>query len=170
MIEEWRSIEGFEGRYEVSNLGSVRGIGRRGANRPLKLFIGRGGYAQVGLHVLGRKVPKSKHVHTLVAAAFLGVKPDGLIVCHNNGNRLNNCVENIRYDTPKENSADMIRHGRSLPGERNHQAVMTEQRVRELRALRASDRLSFRELGKIFGISKSGARVIAIREAWAHVS
>ncbi|WP_248099523.1 HNH endonuclease signature motif containing protein [Corynebacterium kefirresidentii] len=51
-----------------------------------------------------------KKVHRLVMAAFVGPCPDGMEVCHNDGNPANNYVGNLRYDTHQANYADMFIH------------------------------------------------------------
>ena len=53
-----------------------------------------------------------KNVHILIAEAFLGPRPEGLEVCHNDGNRNNNRPDNLRYDTRSSNNLDAYDHGR----------------------------------------------------------
>lgn len=116
--EEWRPVPGHEGMYKVSSHGHVRSIDRivmrsHGAPLPLKGRIlrpaeNKHGYQQV---VLSSGQKRTVEVHTLVAAAFLGPRPDGFDVCHHDGNPRNNRVENLRYGTKGENSMDMVRHG-----------------------------------------------------------
>ena len=79
LIEEWREIEGYEGLYQVSNLGRVKSlsriaIDRRGIphyvnERILKQTFDKDGYCLVGLHKDGKI--KSGKVHRLVASAFV---------------------------------------------------------------------------------------------------
>lgn len=125
MKEEWRDIAGYEGLYQVSNLGRVRSLDRvvphaRYGHQPIKgdlLLPGknRDGYLGVGLHKNGKK--KRARVHKLVAEAFIGPCPDGMEVCHGvKGNQVNT-VANLRYDTHKNNALDRYRDGnmRSFP-------------------------------------------------------
>ena len=70
----------------------------------------RDGYAAVKLR-LNNSVSRTRLVHRLVAAAFLGPCPDGQEVLHGNGQRLDNRLENLRYGTRQENVMDTIRHG-----------------------------------------------------------
>lgn len=120
--EVWPSVVGHEETYDVSSCGRVRSISRwvpspRGngrrwvVGRILKAApSGRGRYRMVSLWTGGVQSPRK--VHHLVAEAFLGPRPDGLEVCHGDGDPTNNHLWNLRYDTRAANSADTVRHGR----------------------------------------------------------
>jgi hypothetical protein len=71
---------------------------------------GYGGYPQVSLAGSGRK-PEGHRVYNLVAAAFLGPKPPGLEVCHDDGDASNTAADNLRYDTRTANERDKQLHG-----------------------------------------------------------
>jgi hypothetical protein len=94
MMEEiWKDIKGFEGRYQVSNLGRVRSLNYRHKNitQNLKPIDDHKGYLEVRLD--------NKHVkiHRLVAMAFVeGYKP-GLVVNHLNEIRTDNRPENLQF-------------------------------------------------------------------------
>ncbi len=66
-------------------------------------------YLDVSLR-LGTNVRRHTKVHHLVAEAFIGPRPPGMVVCHNNGDPLDNRVENLRYDTQANNITDMHDH------------------------------------------------------------
>lgn len=51
---------------------------------------------------------RNRSVHVLVAEAFLGPRPDGLMVCHNDNDPTNNVVANLRYDTQSSNVLDSV--------------------------------------------------------------
>lgn len=72
-------------------------------NKPriMKQCMSTTGYPMVSLWIDGRK--KTKKTHQYIAQAWLGDRPEGMQVCHNDGVRTNNSVENLRYDTPKSN-------------------------------------------------------------------
>lgn len=121
MREEWRPIPGWEGFYEVSDLGRVRGIervssGRRQKSRVLKPTgpVGNTKYLFVRLRRKGKT--DYKPVHHFVLVAFAGPRPLGKEACHNDGDPTNNCATNLRWDTHTANMQDQVRHGtRRLP-------------------------------------------------------
>lgn len=121
MTESWKSVVGYEGIYEVSDQGRVKSLARtvkhgnggykEVPDRILKAHPDRKGYLGVSLHKGSKASRKRFTVHSLVARAFIGPRPEGLDVCHNDGDKQNNWVENLRYDTRKENILDAVRHG-----------------------------------------------------------
>lgn len=95
MSETWRPVPGFEGRYEVSNMGRVREI------RVLKTDGGGHRYSRVGID------GHTQYVHRLVALAFLGEPPSSrAVVNHKDFNTRNNSAENLEWITQTEN----VRH------------------------------------------------------------
>lgn len=111
----WRAIPGYEGRYEVSRYGDVRrlthsvmrsnGVPQRMNALTKKPQLKNSGYLYV---LFGRDMHYVAH---LVLTAFVGPRPPGKECCHNDGNKLNNAVENLRWDTRSENVRDIVRHG-----------------------------------------------------------
>ena len=81
----------------------------------------------------------SRHVHRLVLEAFLGPCPPGLICCHNDGDPANNRLSNLRWDTYKSNSEDMLRHGTRRMGSAAG-AKLDEEDVLGIRRLKAGGR------------------------------
>jgi hypothetical protein len=103
--EEWRHVAGWEGWYEISDLGRVRRVrASQGtvAGRVLKASPGSGGYLTVRLSGDGRQ--KTYMVHLLVADAFLGARPLGFEVDHVDGIKANCRLQNLEVVTPKENT------------------------------------------------------------------
>ena len=98
-IEEWKDIKGYEGLYQVSNLGRVKSLPRKYApkERILKPEIGKRGYPYVVFSY--NKERKTLKIHRLVAETFIP-NPDNLPqVNHKDENKSNNCVENLEWCT-----------------------------------------------------------------------
>ncbi len=95
--EIWRPIEGFPD-YEVSDLGRVRSLGF-GKVKILRAGVNGRGYCLVNIRIKG--VRKTKTVHRLVAAVFLGASD--LHIDHIDMVKTNNCLTNLRYCTHREN-------------------------------------------------------------------
>jgi hypothetical protein len=171
--EIWKPVVGFQG-YEVSSLGRVRSLTRyvKGKVSP-RINHGRvmklasvGRYLAVSLSTESEKVTRS--VHVLVAEAFIGPRPPGYHVCHNDGDSLNNRLSNLRYDTPANNCADMEQHGRRCRGERVPWSRLTETEVREMRRLHRSG-FGVRELSDTFNVACGTARKAIKGLSWRHV-
>ena len=100
--ELWAAVPGYEGLYEVSTEGRVRGAKRSGCTgKPLKGRVDHGGYHVVTL----TRACVSKHVrtHRLVALAFIPNPEGKRTVNHIDGDKLNNCVDNLEWATHSEN-------------------------------------------------------------------
>jgi hypothetical protein len=101
--EIWLPVVGYEGYYEVSNLGRVRSL-----RKTLKNNI-RNGYCQVGLFINGNR--KIVYVHRLVAEVFI-INPDNKPeVNHKDGIKTNNNVFNLEWATFKENNQHAFKTG-----------------------------------------------------------
>lgn len=175
--EEWRPIAWAHG-YEVSSMGRVRSLDRevaviankgeikkrsahaqRRKGRILRPWIGR--YASVT--VAGRHC----FVHRLVAEAFIGPCPQGHVVRHGPGGRLDNRPENLCYGTPAQNNgADKLRDGTISRGMRNGSARLTEAQVIAIKRRSASGE-SRASLGREFGVRPENVSHIALGRNWS---
>jgi hypothetical protein len=110
-------VLGYEGRYEISDVGRVLSRCRR---RPKLLTptIDRYGYLCVHLCQAGKS--RSRPVHQLVCEAWHGPRPDGLVVRHLDGDPLNLEPGNLKWGTPAENSQDRSLHGRDQNASKTH--------------------------------------------------
>lgn len=117
--EEWKPIPGFPD-YMVSDRGRVVSH-KRGKPKLLNPRVRTTGYRSVGLRNDPKQAnPTTLFVHRLVLAAFVGPRPEGLVIRHLDGDPSNNVLGNLQYGTPSENSQDMVRHGRHLYASRTH--------------------------------------------------
>ena len=103
MKEEWRDIKGYEGLYQVSNLGRVKSLKKRFYGLIMKVAMSDG-YVTIGLRKNGKR--KVFKMHRLVAINFIPNIHNKKIVNHINGVKYDNRLENIEWCTQKEN----VRH------------------------------------------------------------
>ena len=107
MQEIWKDIKGFEGLYQISNLGRVKSVARYSEQnhflpeKILSICHAIAGYTDVSLYKDGKRYHKKPH--RLVAEAFIP-NPNNLPeVDHIDTNKDNNCVDNLRWVTHSEN-------------------------------------------------------------------
>lgn len=176
--EEWRAVEGYEGYYEVSNQGRVRGLPReimvkgrphRLPGRERVVHLRKDGYPQVVLTRDNKKRPFK--VHVLVAAAFIGPRPEGYDVNHRNADRADNRAGNLEYVTRSENNLHAMKLGRmsipGLKGEQHPHAKLTADSVRYIRAMKGVK--TNRELAAEFGVSQAVIWRAQAGETWKSV-
>lgn len=105
--EIWKTINGFNGYYQISNAGRVRSVdriinGRKLNSKILSPFITKTGYMQVTLHADNQE--KKKYVHRLMMETFCPVdNMENLDIDHIDRNKTNNILENLRWATHKDN-------------------------------------------------------------------
>jgi len=175
-MERWKSVKGYDGLYSVSDLGRVRRnearVQRTIANGttfmqrvPARILRANGKYPSVNLCRGG--ITEARYVHELVASAFLGKRPPGLQICHEDGNSRNPRASNLRYDTPKGNAQDRHRHGTDAVGENNPTAILTEVQVRKIKRLLQN--YTIKAVAEHFGLNYSTIRSISSGDNWSHV-
>ncbi len=160
MLEQWKSVVGFEGLYEVSNKGRVRSLNKFKA-RVLKQSFNAAGYRTLTLSA--HNVIYKRYVHRLVLEAFVGPCPKGMESRHLDGNPANNTRGNLIWGTKLENRNDIVRHGRLLKGDRHPGVKLT---AAEVLAIRQSKQ---RGLAQIYGVSRSQIMRIKKGRSWRHI-
>jgi hypothetical protein len=102
MEEIWKDVVGYEGTYQVSNIGRIKSL-KFNKEKILKQPINKNGYCAVCLCFEGKQ--KLKQVQQIVAQSFLGHKPCGhkLVIDHINDIKTDNKVENLQIVTQRFN-------------------------------------------------------------------
>lgn len=116
LLDYWKPIVGFEGRYEVSVTGAVRSLPRavgnaHGTKSQRKAAMLSPGLASNGYRTVAIGRGNTRTIHSLIAEAFIGPCPNGKEVLHNDGDRQNSRLSNLRYGTRRENILDSVAHG-----------------------------------------------------------
>lgn len=132
MEERWVPIK-RNTAYEVSDLGHIRRVeaGRGARIGKILKASSNGRYLQVGLY-RSNKV-RRELVHIIVAEAFIGPRPEGCEVNHQDGCRGNNSASNLEYCTPKENMEHASRKRLLAFGSRNKSTKLTDSQVEWIR-------------------------------------
>ena len=117
-MENWKAIEGYEGYYEVSDLGRIRSLDRYietdNFRRKFEGKILKGRKDSTDHHMVSLYGPNGKRdhnakVHRLVLIHFIG--HSDLMALHRDGNPNNNRLDNLYWGTSSENTLDQVRHG-----------------------------------------------------------
>ena len=109
MNEEWKWIKGYEGLYQISNLGRLKSFHRdKSEGRIMSLANINGWYFTVILRD-GNGEYSTKRIHQLVAEHFIGEIPKGYHVHHKDGNKQNNKVSNLEVISRKEHTKETMK-------------------------------------------------------------
>jgi hypothetical protein len=166
--EKWAPADGYDGLYEVSNLGRVK----RSA-RGSRTYIGKiikphdcHGYKRVCLYKNG--LSKNVRVHKIVAVAFIGKCPSGKEINHIDGCKDNNSVSNLEYISRSENELHAIRLGllKVTRGSEKGNSILSENDVLAIRSALFSGATQ-QAIAEMFGTSRPNISSIANRRSWA---
>ncbi len=177
---EWRAVVGFEGIYEVSSLGDIRSLDRSFVNalghhvhlkgRPL---APRFRNIRYGMMIFCRDgiTKKNRTIHTVVAEAFLGPRPDGMVVNHIDGNKHNNSVENLEYVTQSQNVRHAFDNNLRVPkrGSDHYSSNLTEADIVVIRN-EFSSGIRGVDLARRYSTTNKAISNICRRKTWKHVA
>lgn len=144
-MEIWRDVVGYEGLYQVSSLGRVKSLeryvlhkksdpryGYRHRKEKILVAFERNQVGHLAVNLYKDESMSTIHVHVLVLEAFVGKCPSGEQCRHLNDIKSNNQLDNLCWGTPKENSEDSYRNGRSKRGGACKHATITDDEVLEI--------------------------------------
>lgn len=111
-----------------------------------------------------------RKAHRLVLETYVGPRPEGMQCRHINGRQANVDLDNLCWDTSKQNGWDRVQRGSTRRGEQQESAKLTEQDVLSIRAFwRGSGPHNQRNIAKMFGVSRMCINKIINRKTWRHL-
>lgn len=158
--EIWKWIKNYEGLYQISNYGRIKSFPREFEIDYKKITIrkpilNKRGYLRVTLYKnnIGEMFP----IHRLVAQTFIPNFYNKPCVNHKDGNKLNNCVENLEWATIKENNAHALEIGHHQSGVNAYNSKLTEENVKYIRQfyILGDKNFGVNALSKKFNISRA---------------
>ncbi len=174
---EWRPVVDYEGYYEVSDNGQLRTVDRnfiRTNGRSMRLQSHlctaiphhKWGYYQCSL--TDHRGRKTKMVHCLVAASFIGPRPEGHQVNHKDGDKSNNQLSNLEYVTPSQNVRHTHRVLKVQQGDGHWRSTLCARDIPTIRQLIASgEPLSV--IGRKYGVGPGAIHHIKSGHTWSHI-
>jgi hypothetical protein len=130
MKEIWKDIKGYEGLYQVSNLGKVKSLNRYITNKNNKqqyyngkMLSGNIRHGYLKLTLSKDNIQKTIPIHILVAKTFIPNPENKPEVNHIDGNKSNNCVNNLEWCTRSENELHAYRNGLAKSSLKQKEAV-----------------------------------------------
>jgi NUMOD4 motif. len=173
-MEKWKDIKGYEGLYQVSNMGNIKSLGRYVQDRgntyyikeKMKIFHAKANdYGRLQLYKNGK--PKNVYAHRLVAEAFLPNTQNKKTVNHKNGIKTDNRVENLEWATYSENNIHAIETGLNGSEQRRNckGSIAVEQYDEEMRLIARHP--SMREAERNTGVDATSIGH-GIRKGWKY--
>ena len=144
--EEWKPLLGFEGRYDISNLGRIKNIK---SNRIVKSQISPQGYLCCSLRRIGETKTCTIRINRAIAQAFIPNPYNYPVVNHKDGNKLNNSIENLEWCTYKHN----IQHSFALGLQTPNGCKLIKDDYAMIHAMRRSG-YRYREIVAAFNLDK----------------
>ena len=133
--------------YNISNKGRVTKIN---SEKLQKMSVNSHGY--VCANVKFEDGFYAKSVHRAVAYAFIGKPEEGQEVNHIDGNKENNCVDNLEWCTKKENQQHEAKVLNKRGGERNYKSTLTEKEVLEIYELCKEGKMLYTDIAKMYDV------------------
>ena len=125
------------------------------------------GYKIASISCNGKRFQKK--VHRLVLLAFVGPCPDGMQTCHQDGDRANNSLKNLRWGTGSDNMADAKRHGTFPVGSKAIHSILIEADIPVI-IEKINVGMSIADVAKTFGVNRQVVSAILRRKIWRHAS
>lgn len=169
--EIWKWVVGYEGFYKVSNHGNIKGFmclfGKRKIPRILKIFFTKSGYKRICLCKGGIK--KQERIHRLVLSAFIGPRPEGMEGCHIDGDKANNQLDNLKWDTHLNNMRDKQTHGTQTNGEDMWMSKLNGKKIEDILYMRKKG-IILKDIANKYNVSISNISNITTGKIWKNIT
>lgn len=170
MVEEWKDVLGYEGLYKISNYGNIISFKRYPSGKLLKPSVDKDGYLQIGIRD-EKYHRKWFRIHRLVAIAFIPNPLELLKINHKDGDVQNNYVDNLEWcDDTWNNKYRHILNPDLFKGESHPLAKHTNEEVLQIYKLAWDGKLTQKEIGNMFNISRGEVSCIKIGAVWNSVT
>jgi hypothetical protein len=175
-MEIWKDIPGYEGYYQVSNIGNVKSLARKRHNilgstkeRILKLNFDSSGYRTVKLYKDGIK--KTQKVHRLVIISFKDNPTNLPEVNHIDGIKVNNTVENLEWCSRLQNMQHATKSGLRIgsTGENNHTAKLKVENVIFIKYALKNNTHTQSQLANMFNVNYGVINQVKQNRTWKEV-
>jgi hypothetical protein len=161
--EVWKDIPGYEGYYQVSDMGRVRSLERviistTGQRVPVQERILKGTEHKSGYFIVGlaKNGIKTRTIHSLVALAFVGERPERNDIHHKNGNKKDNRLNNLVYISCYEHNA----------GKNQVNSKWEPGQIRHCIELYMQEKYTVGEIAEKTGLSPSTVRSVKDNRRW----
>ena len=168
--EIWKDVKGYEGLYEVSDLGQVRN-----ARTMLLLSVherskGRK-YSSMSVGLFKNGKQRQVSMHRIIAFAFIENEDNKPFINHKDGNPRNNQLGNLEWCTAKENSQHASRSGllRPMRGEDCGTSKLKERDVLRIKEMYKTKKYRQWELGKMFGVGQDQISRVISGDNWKYL-
>ena len=165
MNEQWKPVRDYEGFYEISDRGRLKSLRRDIIMKPA---ANRGGYLYINLWNKNR-YRDCRSIHRLVLESFISIRPFGYECDHIDSNPSNNCLQNLEWVTPEENTRRMHLLN-NQKGQNHPNAILNDEKIRQIREEYAVGKTTYKRLAQKFGVYYTCIGKIICRELWKHVA
>lgn len=169
--EIWKDIIGYEGLYQISNLGNIKTFNWRNTGKTaiLKLCKNKNGYLGTALTKNGKL--KSVEIHRLLALHFLPNTENKKQVNHINGIKADNNISNLEWLTQKENIQHAFKTGlnKGLKGEKNGRCKLTNIQVIKIRQKYNTKEKTVMQLSNEYNMNWSTINDLVKNITWKHL-
>ena len=176
-MEIWKDVIGYEGLYQVSNLGNVKSLERivyekNGNSRIVKDRILRPSINRYGYHCVRlykQSSGKTFSIHRLVCLSFLGQNIEKQYVNHIDGNKANNDLKNLEWCTIKENNIHCYKAGlkKASKGDSHYRSKITEEQAKEIKY--GYKGLTQNQIARLYGINRQSISKIRLGLNWSSI-